>query len=85
MLYLPTGSSEAMQLLCVAALVLSAVAAQPGSRRPWQDGKFPPAVADSKVTGKRLTGPEELPCHLYHLVFVIKIPISFSVGMVSSQ
>nr|XP_040041337.1 uncharacterized protein LOC120824547 isoform X1 [Gasterosteus aculeatus aculeatus] len=37
-----------MQLLCVAALVLSAVAAQPGSRRPWQDGKFPPAVADSK-------------------------------------
>ncbi|XP_068583576.1 uncharacterized protein [Cebidichthys violaceus] len=42
-----------MQLLCIAALLLSAVAAQPGSRKPWQYGKHPPAGgpkldADSK-------------------------------------
>ncbi|XP_034395846.1 uncharacterized protein LOC117735380 [Cyclopterus lumpus] len=42
-----------MQLLCIAALLLSAVAAQSGSRRPWQEGQFlttsePKLDADSK-------------------------------------
>ncbi|XP_022614317.1 uncharacterized protein LOC111231489 [Seriola dumerili] len=42
-----------MQLLCIAALILSAVAAHPDSWRPWEDEKFPPAGgpkqdADSK-------------------------------------
>ncbi|XP_056228536.1 uncharacterized protein LOC130166795 [Seriola aureovittata] len=32
-----------MQLLCIVALLLSAVAAHPDSWRPWEDEKFPPA------------------------------------------
>ncbi|XP_044045168.1 uncharacterized protein LOC122873009 isoform X2 [Siniperca chuatsi] len=47
------SSSEAMQLLCIAALLLSAVAARPDSWKPWKDEKFPPTGrpkldADSK-------------------------------------
>ncbi|KAF1395266.1 hypothetical protein PFLUV_G00009750 [Perca fluviatilis] len=38
--------SEVMQLLCIAALLLSAVAAKPDSWRPWQNG--PKLDADSK-------------------------------------
>ncbi|KAM7394294.1 hypothetical protein PAMP_021107 [Pampus punctatissimus] len=37
-----TGSSETMQFLCIAALLLVAVAARPDSQKPWQKNKFPP-------------------------------------------